>query len=131
MGIAALVVIALVVSAWYGLSIRQAHDTAAAAAIVTGSTPLAPAEARHASDLLGSAGRLNPDRQVDVLRAQLALAQGDRLGARRILEHVVAQEPENAVAWEWLARASSDDRHEFFFALIHLRQLVPPVRLRP
>jgi hypothetical protein len=79
------------------------------------------------TNFLTAAAFLNPDTGVDVLRAELDLGQGDRIGARRILERVVAKEPQNALAWEWLARASVGDLHEFFLAGIHLRQLVPAV----
>lgn len=126
-GVAAAVLVAIGACAWFGLSIHQAQDTNAAAAIVTGTSRLSPARADHAASLLDSAGTLNPDRLLDVLRAQLELGQGNRAGARRILERVVASEPENALAWEWLARASADDRAEFFIAAIHLRALVPPL----
>jgi predicted Zn-dependent protease len=119
--------LALAICAWFGLGIRQAHETDTAAAIITGTSRLAPAQADRAADLLHSAGFLNPDTQVDVLRAELELGQGRLATARSILERVVAQEPDNAIAWEWLARASSDDPREFLIAGIHLRALVPPV----
>jgi hypothetical protein len=121
-------VLAVVAVAWFALGIRQAHDTTAAAAIVTGTSPLAPSQARHVSGLLHSAGELNPDTQVDVLRGELDLGQGERVAARRILERVTAQEPDNALAWEWLARASLGDLREFYVAAYQIRLLVPPVR---
>jgi predicted Zn-dependent protease len=129
-GVAAALVGALVVCAWFALGIHQAKNTDAAAALVTGTSRLSPSQADHAASLLRSAKTLNPDRQVDVLRAELDLGQGNRAGARRILERVVAAEPQNALAWEWLARASSDDRAEFFIAAIHIRVLVPPLPAR-
>ena len=126
-GVAGLIIFSLCALAWFVVGIRQAHDTNAAAAIVTGASRLPAGQRRHAADLLSAAKVLNPDTQVDVLRAELALGQGDRAAARRILEQVVAKEPENAVAWEWLARASVGDLHEFFLAGIHLARLVPRV----
>jgi hypothetical protein len=120
-------VFALALCAWFAIGIRQGHDTDAAGAIITGTSRLDPAQARQAAGLLQSAKLLNPDTQVDVLRAELDLGQGRTLAARRILESVVAKEPDNAVAWEWLARASVNDRREFFLAAFRIRQLVPPV----
>lgn len=125
---AAVGVLSVVTVAWFALGIRQAHDTTAAAAVVTGTSRLAPSEADHARGLLRAAGQLNPDTQVDVLRGELDLGQGDRVAARRILERVVAREPDNALAWEWLARASVGDLREFYVAAYQIRQLVPPVR---
>ena len=123
--VAAVAAGALVLCAWFGLSIHQAENTNAAAAIVTGTSRLSPAQVRHVRSLLSSAKVLNPDREVDVLRAQLDVGQGNLAAARRILEPVVAAEPQNALAWEWLARASANDRAEFFIAAIHIRALVP------
>jgi predicted Zn-dependent protease len=124
----ALALVSLVVCAWFVLSIRQAQATTAASAIVTGTSRLPAAQAEHVASLLSSAQTLNPDRQVDVLRGELELGQGDRVAARRILEQVVAREPENVLAWEWLARASVGDLREFYLAAYRIRQLLPPVR---
>lgn len=123
----ALVAVAVVTAAWFALGVRQATDTASATAIVSHGSAISASQARHGAALLDAAGVLNPDSTVDVLRAQLDLYRGQRLPARSILERVVANEPENAVAWEWLARASVGDLHEFYVAAIRLRQLVPPV----
>ena len=120
--------LAVVAVAWFALGIRQAHDTSAAAAVVTGTSRLADSQARHVRGLLDAAGQLNPDSQVDVLRGELDLGQGDRAAARQVLERVVAKEPDNALAWEWLARASVGDLREFYVAALRIRELVPPVR---
>ena len=119
--------IALAVCAWFALGIRQAHDTTAATAIVSGSAHLSAGQGHRAAALLHSAKLLDPDTEVDVLRGELALEQGNRLGARSILERVVAKEPDNALAWQWLAKASVGDLHEFFLAAYRLQQLVPPI----
>ena len=122
-----LALVSLVAAAWFAFGIRQAHDTAAADAILAaGSTPTA-AQTAHAFSLLRTAKQLNPDTQVDLLRAQLLLDQGNRRAARSVLERVVATEPDNALAWEWLARASVGDTVEFFRAVLRFEQLVPPI----
>jgi hypothetical protein len=133
--------IAVVASGWYVIGIRQAHDTSQASAIVSGGAPLNARQAAHASSLLDAAKFLNPDRQVDVLRAQLDRDQGNLRGARAILEHVVAREPDNAVAWVWLARSSAGAPRVFIRALLQLERIVrlpppsraarPPARSRP
>ena len=127
----ALAIVAAIAAAWFAVAIRQATDLSQASTLVTGTSRLAPSQTRHARALLQSAGQLNPDTQVDILRGELDLGQGDRAAARRILERVVAQEPDNAVAWEWLARASPGDLREFYAAAFRIRQLVPPVPSRP
>jgi hypothetical protein len=121
---AAVAAFALVACAWFALGARQAHELSAATAIVTGGPTLTAAQARHADSLLSSAATLNPDRQVDVLRAQVALEQGDPGRARSILTPVVRQEPDNLSAWVQYARASARDPVAFFVAEIAIRRLV-------
>jgi hypothetical protein len=66
---------------------------------------------------------------VDVLRAQLADAQGNRPAAERILRGVVAAEPMNAVAWVQLARSATNGA-TLRLAFRRLAVLVPPVGQR-
>jgi predicted Zn-dependent protease len=117
-------VLALVGCAWFALGARQAHQTARANAIVSSSQRLSPGRARRAAAALEAAGTLNPDLQVDVLRAELAIDQGRPRTARRILASVTRREPQNLNAWLQLARASTGDRVSFFAAEIHIRTLV-------
>ena len=122
--------LALLACAWFALGIRQAHDTAQADAIVSGTAALSNVQADHAASLLTAARFLNPDAEVDVLRGQLALRQGDRAAARRILGDVVQREPMNVVAWLWLAKSSSGDERLGVLALHQIARLdptVPPV----
>ncbi len=120
--------LAVVICAWFVVGARQAHETDAAAAIIANGPRLSPAQADHAASMLRAAKSLNPDTIVDVLRAELDLDQGDRKAARTILERVVSSEPDNAAAWEWLAKASVGDLREFYLAAFRIEQLVPPVR---
>jgi hypothetical protein len=124
---AGMIILALVVCAWFALGIRQTRDTARATAIVASANTPSAAQAAHARSLLRAAGTLNPDLQLDVLRGQLALLRGNNRSATRILEGVVAQEPQNAEAWVYLARAAFDvNRHEFGIAAQRIAQLDPP-----
>jgi predicted Zn-dependent protease len=120
-----LVLIALAITAWFALSVHQTVDTDRASALMT--PHATPAHLARADALLDSAKALNPDRSVDILRAQVELDAHHEARARAILERVVAAEPDNALAWEWLARASVGDLHEFYLAAFRLEQLVPPV----
>lgn len=121
---AGLLAFAVVMMAWFGLLLRQSHDTNRAAALVSGGARLAPAQAARARALLDSAGQLNPDRHVDVLRAELYRDQGQLAKARAVLKRVIAAEPENLEAWIWLARSSLGDPFDFYAAAYRIRQLV-------
>jgi hypothetical protein len=116
------------VAGWYVVGIRQAEDTNRASALISPGGRLSASQAREASSLLGAAGFLNPDREVDVLRAQLQADQGDLRGARRIVTGVVKAEPQNLQAWLVLARSSVGDLRDFYAAAYAIHQLVPPVR---
>lgn len=120
-------VAALIVGGWFAFTVVETHELARATAIVSRPTPLTPAQRNHAASLLHDAGRLNPDRSVDIVRAQLALRAGRDAAARRIIRGVVSAEPHNLEAWYWLARASGDRPELFSLALLKIRQLEPPV----
>ena len=120
-------IIAVVICAWCAVGIRQADDTAAATGIITGSSPLHPAQVRQAQSLLDAAAQLNPDRSVDLLRAQLAQRQGHLAQARAIALGVARSEPQNTNAWLAYGNASAKDRVGFLVAVRHLYTLVPPV----
>lgn len=120
--------LALVAAAWFAIGVRQARDTSRAASIVSGGAHISASEAHRASDLLSAAAFLNPNRQIDVLRAQVALSRGNEPAARAILKRVVRAEPQYLDAWIWLARASLKDLRDFYFAAYRIKLLVPPVK---
>ncbi len=97
---------AAIVAAWFALSWTQARDLGRAQALISG-TRLSPGQAKQASALLGTAGDLNPDRTVEITRAQLAEKQHRPRLAVRILEHVVQAEPLNLTAWRELSIAAA------------------------
>ena len=111
--------------AWFALGIRQAHDINRVTTIVgglTGQQRLSAAQAAHANSLLDSAGGLNPDRTVDLLRARVALLRDDRPAATRILLGVVKSEPDNIDAWYGLATSASNP-HTVSRAIARIAQL--------
>ena len=122
----ALVAAAIITAAWFAIGVRQARDTARATAIVS-SSAVTGGQAREAAGLLSSAAFLNPDREVDVLRARVELARGNKPSARAILKQVVSQESSDLEAWIWLARASVGDLRDFYAAAYRIQQLMPPV----
>jgi hypothetical protein len=118
---------AVAASAWFVLGVRQARDIGAATAIVSGGSHLSTAQARRANSLLSDAGTLNPDTQVDLLRAQVALGRDERREALKIIRRVNAREPDNIQGWLWLEHAAPD-LTTFYVAAYHILILEPKVR---
>jgi|SRR5579884_207077 len=123
----AVVVAALVVSAWFGLGWWQARQTGRAAALVAGAATLTPAQAWAARADLDAAATLNPDLTVDVLRGELAAGRHDLARAIAILRSVTAREPLNLSAWAQLgfAAARAGDRRLLAVAGRHIASLIP------
>jgi predicted Zn-dependent protease len=122
------VIVALVVAAWFALGIRETHELNTVTSILSAGQ-LTPAQARHADDLLQSAGTLNPDHQVQLLRGEVALATGDLPAAQRIILHVAREEPDNIDAWAELARAAGSNHQLILLPFNNVARLSP--RLRP
>lgn len=124
----ALGLLALAACAWFALGLRQEAAVREARAVIAPLQRPAPADARRADTALDRAGTLNPDTGVDLLRAQLAMDQGRRVRARRILERVLAREPENIRAWAQFAfTVGPADRAAFRRARARIRALAPRV----
>jgi predicted Zn-dependent protease len=128
----ALCAVALIVAAWFALGAYDAHEQARAAALQN--TLVTPTPARTAEILraLDRARTLNPDRSVDLARAQ-ALIRAKRDGeAVRILEKLVRDEPRNINAWVLLQLASAKrDPALTARAVAAVRALAPPVAPAP
>jgi hypothetical protein len=118
--------VALVVCVWFAIGIRQASDLDEATAIVSQSPSPTKTELAHAASLLSSAGTLNPDLEVNLVRAQVARLENDPSGAIRIAEGVVRDEPQNLEAWYTLAQLGGDDRRILVHALGEITKLDPP-----
>lgn len=124
---ALLALVALAVCAWFAIGLRQARDVDRATALLSAGSHIDRHGATEVASLLHGAALLNPDREVDMLRAQLADERGQRLRAERILRGVVAAEPRNALAWVQLARAATTGA-TLRLAYAHIEALVPAVR---
>jgi hypothetical protein len=120
--------LAVILTAWFALVSVQARDTDVATNIINGPAPPA-ARARQARDLLDTAAILSPDREVDLLRSQLAHSLGDNAQARRLAAAVTRSEPDNAEAWFQLIRVSTGPK--VAGELQHLGSLVPTVTTSP
>ncbi|HTX30994.1 MAG TPA: hypothetical protein VMD09_06395 [Solirubrobacteraceae bacterium] len=117
--------LAIVTCAWYVVGIRQAHNVTAATSIITAHRT---AELTRARSQLDSAAFLNPDREVQILRGRLALAQGHPVQAQRILTAVTRAEPMNLEAWIWLTGAALGNSPLARAGLSHIYRLDPLAR---
>ncbi len=123
----ALVAAALVTAAWFGLGAHQAYEIAQVNRTVgglTGQLRLSHAASQQARERLSSAAWLNPDREIDLLRARVALLSRHRTRATAILQRVVAAEPENVDAWYGIA-TSAPDRATVLHAIAVVGRLDP------
>jgi predicted Zn-dependent protease len=126
----AILAVAVLACAWFALGIHQVRDTTRASAMIGGSSPLSPQQARRARSLIDSAATINPDLTPAILRGQLASQQGQYRAAERILEPVTRSEPLNLQAWLQLAYASArdGDRGTLIRAGRHIAALFPKVK---
>ncbi len=123
------VLVAVIIAAWFGLSARQAHSVDGAMAILSNASTPSPRQERQVSDLLNSAAPLNPDRQVALLRGNLAQLEGDRGKALRLFLSVTRSEPLNLNAWYDVANADTNP-HTLKGALRQIAALAPDVSKR-
>jgi predicted Zn-dependent protease len=121
----AMVMGAAVVAAWFGLGWVQARDLGRATALISAGK-LSAGRAGTAASLLNTAGRLNPDRSVDIARAQLLDDRHELAPALRIMKEVTAAEPLNLEAWRELGVVATHDhqRHLAQTAFTHVLRLV-------
>jgi predicted Zn-dependent protease len=120
-----ILLLAVVVCAWFVLGIRQAHEINRATSIIAQQGTIPAKQLRAAAAALRSARTLNPDAEVNILRARLAVKQQDPRQAERILKTVVRGEPMNLEGWIWLAGVSLIDPPEARIALAHIARLDP------
>jgi predicted Zn-dependent protease len=121
---------AIVVSAWFALGIHQAHEVAHATNVIGASRTLTVTKARAIESSLDSASRLDPDKELDILRARAAIKAGQPRDAQRILEGVVRAEPSNLEGWIWLAGAALGNPPVAHRALAQIDKLDPHADLQ-
>jgi predicted Zn-dependent protease len=119
---------AVIVCAWFALGIRQAAEVADATDVIEPSHVLTVTQLRAIDSWLDSARRLNPDTQVEILRARAAIEAGQAPRAEQILENVTRTEPMNLEAWIWLAGAALGDPPLARYAVARIEQLDPRAR---
>lgn len=94
------------VAAWFALGWVQARDVGQAQNLIA-APRLSRAQARRAASLLNMAGTLNPDRTVDITRAQLYEKLRRPARAVALLERITRAEPLSLDAWRELSIAAA------------------------
>ncbi len=113
-------VIALVACAWFTLAVVQTRNLNRATSILQNSSHL-QRDDPHVLALLHTAGVLNPDSMVELLRGLVAENRGNAGKARAIFRDVTRREPQNVTAWSAAARVGD------IAALKHIAELEPPL----
>jgi predicted Zn-dependent protease len=121
---AALVLLAVAAVAWLGAGIAASRAQDELGRLVAITAEPDRADLAKAGDLRREAERFVPGRRPSLLEATL-LVKADRHAAARLLEDVVADEPENAEAWLLLSQATEGRRAEQ--ARERVRALAPDV----
>jgi hypothetical protein len=125
-----LLTVAVIVCAWFALGIRASHDAGVVSAILQAHNNPTPAEAAKARSALGDAEVLNPDQNLQILRAQIEFHSGNVAAGISIAKSVVKREPLNVSAWlvlELFTRQADPALNRL--AQERVSQLVPPVRV--
>ncbi len=123
---------AAVLCAWFVLGTVQAHDEDAATALLDQSGSPAPATTARILHLLDTAGTLNPDRDIALMRSQAQSRAGRNAAAVRTAQAATRAEPLNIDAWTVLAfAAQSTDPAEARLARAQQTRLAPPVPSAP
>lgn len=128
----ALVLVAVIVCAWFALGAVQTRDQNHATDLIDSVSTPTPALTADILSMLDTAQTLNPDRTVDLLRAQALIRGGHPSAGLRVAQRVVAAEPLNIDAWTVLGFAARlAHPAQFRLAERRLRELAPPVSPAP
>ncbi len=128
----ALVLVAVIICAWFALGAVQARDQNHATDLIDSFATPTPALTARILSMLDTAHTLNPDRNVDLLRAQALTRSGYPSAGLRVAQRVVVAEPLNINAWTVLGFAARPAHPaQFRLAERKLRELAPPVPPAP
>ena len=124
--------IATALCAWFALGTVQAHDENRATALIDSSGTPSRALTAQILHMLDTAGTLNPDRDIALLRSQALTRAGRDAAAVRTAQSVTRAEPLNIDAWTVLAFAAQPiDPAQARLARAHQASLAPPVPAAP
>jgi predicted Zn-dependent protease len=119
-----IVAIAAAAIVWLGAGVAASNAQEDLARLVATTADPDDADYERAAELRREAERRTAGRRPTLLEATLHMKGDDRAGAARLLEDIVAEEPENAEAWLLLSQASDAREAE---ARARVRALAPDV----
>jgi hypothetical protein len=124
--------LAVAVCAWFVIGVIQSDNESSATALINGGGTPTPAQTAQIEHWLDRAGTLNPDRTIDLLRAQAEVRAGQGAQALALMKRVVHDEPRNANAWVVFGFAAQSQSPALArFAHAELLKLAPPVPAAP
>ena len=121
-----LAVLAVAVCAWFALGVRAFREVASVNVLLSGPARITPEQARDARAKLDQAAWLNPDQEVNFLRAQVAARDGHKQRALTIARGLAHREPQNVNAWLLVSILVRPGSLPYRQAEAQLRRLVPP-----
>jgi predicted Zn-dependent protease len=124
---AALIAAAVAAVVWLAVGIAASRSQDELRELVSDTDRPTAAQIARADELRRAAER-TPGSRPALMEATLRMKGGDTTGARRVLEQVVQDEPDNGEAWLLLARATEDsDPARSDAAMARVRELAPQV----
>jgi predicted Zn-dependent protease len=124
---AAILLLAAAAIAWLAVAIAASRSQDELRDLVQATERPTAADVARADELRRAAER-TPGSRPALMEATLRLKGGDTAGARRILEGVVRDEPDNGEAWLLLARATEESEPaRSAQARARVRELAPSV----
>jgi predicted Zn-dependent protease len=128
----AIAALAVAACAWFVIGVIQSHNESRATALInSGGTPTR-AQTAQVGHWLDTAATLNPDRNIDLLRAQAEVRAGQSARALVLMKRVVREEPRNADAWIVFAFAAQSQSPALArMAHAEVLKLAPPVPRAP
>jgi predicted nicotinamide N-methyase len=123
---------AVVVCAWFALGAVQTHDEDRATTLVDRFSTPSPALTARILSMLSTAGTLNPDRNIELLRSEALTRAGRKAAGIAAARSVTRAEPQNVDAWVVLDfAAGSIDPALSSLARAQEQKLAPPVAAAP
>ena len=87
----AIAALAVAACAWFVIGVIQSHNESRATALINGGGTPTPTQTAQIGHWLDTAATLNPDRNIDLLRAQAEVRAGQSARALVLMKRVVAR----------------------------------------
>jgi Flp pilus assembly protein TadD len=128
----AIAALAVAACAWFVIGVIQTDNENRATALIQGGGTPTASQTAQIEHWLDRAGTLNPDRNIDLLRAQAEVRAGQSAKALALMQRVVREEPRNADAWIVLGFAAQEQHPALArFAHAQVLELAPRVPRAP